>query len=178
MSIPSRYSLLTKILLITKQLERYAWFWGSWYFYKLPKCPPILSGSRVSYKISRSWYRNAMCVAADHFFPGAFHSGQVLQKDLALRSRQHLTYSITIIHRHIPQGVRGPHKLEPTSPQLHSDFTPGWCRSFGQVSLVSRADSHLHSARQSSIIFMLLNQSSCRWVSNMTWSFKYFMLGS
>ena len=104
-----------------------------------------------------------MCVAADHFFPGAFHSGQVLQKDLALRSRQHLTYSITIIHRHIPQGVRGPHNLEPTSPQLHSDFTPGWCRSFGQVSLVSRADSHLHSARQSSIIFMLLNQSSCRW---------------
>ena len=92
----------------------------------------------------------------------AFHSGQVLEKDLALRSRHHLTYSITIIHRHIPQGVRGPHKLEPTSPQLHSDFTPGWCRSFGQVSLVSRADSHLHSARQSSIIFMLLNQSDCR----------------
>ena len=139
---------------------------------------PILSGSRDPYKISRRWYRNAICVAADHLFPGAFHSGQVLEKDLALRSRQHLTYSITIIHRHIPQGVRGSHKLEPTSPQLHSDFTPGWCRSFGQVSLVSRADSHLHSARQSSIIFMLLNQSSCRWVAKMTWSFKFFMLGS
>ena len=75
--------------------------------------------------------------------PGAFHSGQVLEKDLALRSWQHLTYSITIIHRHIPQGVRGPHKLEPTSPQLHSDFTPGWCRSFGQFSLVSRAFDRL-----------------------------------
>ena len=104
--------------------------------------------------------------------------GKSCKRTLALRSRQHLTYSITIIHRHIPQGVRGPHKLEPTSPQLHSDFTPGWCRSFGQVSLVSRADSHLHSARQSSIIFMLLNQSSCRWVAKMTWSFKFFMLGS
>ena len=139
---------------------------------------PILSGSTVSDKMSRSWYRTAICVAADHFFPSAFHSGQVLEKDLALRSPQHLTYSITIIHRHIPQGVRGPHKIEPTSPQPQSDFTPGWCRSFGQVSLVSRADSHLHSARQSSIIFMLLNQSSCRWVAKMTWSFKFFMLGS
>ena len=163
---------------INKQLERYAWFGGSAYAYKVRGSRPILSGSRVSYKISRSWYRNAMCVAADHLFPDAFHTGQVLQKGLALRSRQHLTYSITIIHRHIPQGVRGPHKLEPTSPQLHSDFTPGCCRSFGQVFLVSRADGHLHSARQSSIIFMLLNQSSCRWVAKITWSFKFFMLGS
>ena len=103
-----------------------------------------------------------MCVAADHLFPGAFHSGQVLQKDLALRSRQHLTYSITIIHRHIPQGVRGPHTLEPTSPQLRSDFTPGCGRSFGQVYVVSGADGHLQSARQSPIIFMLLIQSDCR----------------
>ena len=165
-------------LLINKQLERYTWFGGSWYFYKVCGSRPILSGSRGSHKISRTWYRDAICVAADHWFPGAFHTGQVLQKDVALRSRLHLTYSSIIIQQDIPQGVRGPHKLEPTSPQLHSDFTPGWCRSFGQVSLVSRADSHLHSARQSSIIFMLLNQSSCRWVSNMTWSFKYFMLGS
>ena len=163
---------------INKQLERYSWFWGSPY-YSIPRgWSPILSGSTVSDKISRSWYRTAICVAADHFFPSAFHSGQVLEKDLALRSPQHLTYSITIIHRHIPQGVRGPHKLEPTSPQLRSDFTPGCGRSFGRVFLVSRADGYLHSARQSSIIFMLLNQSSCRWVANMTWSFKFFMLGS
>ena len=103
-----------------------------------------------------------MCVAADHLVPGAFHSGQVLEKDLALRSLHHLTYSITIIHRHIPQGVRGPHKLEPASPQLHSDFTPGCGRSFGQVYVVSGADEHLKSARQSPIIFMLLIQSDCR----------------
>ena len=64
-------------------------------------------------------------------------------------------YSITIIHRHIPQGVRGSHKVEPTSPQLHSDFTPGCGRSFGQVYVVSGADEHLQSARQSPIIFML-----------------------
>ena len=123
---------------------------------------PILSGSTVSDKISRSDIGMQFVWTADNFFPSVFHSGQVLEKDLALRSLRHLPYSITIIHRHIPQGVRGPHKLEPTSPQLHSDFTPGCCRSFGQVFLVSRADGHLHSARQSSIIFMLLNQSSCR----------------
>ena len=110
----------------------------------------------------RERYRNAICVAAEHFFPGAFHSGQALQKDLALQSRQHLTYSRIIIQQDIPQGVLGPHKLEPIPPQLHSDFTPGCCRSFRQVFMVSRADGHLHSARQSSIIFMLLNQSSCR----------------
>ena len=147
---------------INKQLERYAWFWGSWY-YSIPRgSRPILSGSRVSYKISRSDMEMQFVWTADHFFPSAFHSGQVLEKDLALRSPQHLTYSITIIHRHIPQGVRGPHTLEPTSPQLRSDFTPGCGRSFGRVFLVSRADGYLHSARQSSIIFMLLNQSSCR----------------
>ena len=103
-----------------------------------------------------------MCVAADHLFPDAFHTGQVLQKGLALRSRQHLTYSRIIIQQDIPQGVRGPHKLEPTSPQLHSDFTPGCRGSFGQVAVVSGADEHLQSARQSPIIFMLLIQSDCR----------------
>ena len=39
---------------INKQLERYAWFWGSPYC-SIPRgSGPILSGSRVSYKISRS----------------------------------------------------------------------------------------------------------------------------
>ena len=163
---------------INKQLERYAWFWGSWY-YSIPRgWSPILGGSTVSHKISRTWYRDAICVAADHWFPGAFHSGQVLQKDVALRSRLHLTYSSIIIQQDIPQGVRGPHKLEPTSPQLHSDFTPGCWWSFGQAFVVSWADEHLQSARQSPIILMLLIQSDCRWVAKLTRSFKFFMRGS
>ena len=163
---------------INKQLERYTWFWGSAYAYKVRGSRPILSGLEAPTRYRRTWYRTAICVAADHLFPDAFHSGQVLQKDLALRSLQHLTQSRIIIHRHIPQGVHGPHKLEPTSPQLRSDFTPGCGRSFGRVFLVSRADGYLHSARQSSIIFMLLNQSSCRWVAKMTLFFKFFVLAS
>ena len=39
---------------INKQLERYAWFGGSAYAYKVRGWSPILSGSRVSYKISRT----------------------------------------------------------------------------------------------------------------------------
>ena len=88
------------------------------------------------------------------------------------------TASPSYSHRHIPQGVRGPHKLEPASPQLHSDFTPGCGRSFGQVYVVSGADEHLQSARQSPIIFMLLIQSDCRWVAKLKRSFKFFMRGS